>query len=126
LGADSVGVWIYRACFDWSKTESTWAVINPSSHTGDEGRLVPGQPKRFAQGIGLVFSVGASIAWLSGASTVAIVLIAGLTVAASLEAFVGYCLGCAIFGQLMKIGVIPKSVCDECNDISRRLVRPNV
>jgi hypothetical protein len=91
-----------------------------------EGRLVPGQPKRFAQGIGLVFSVGASIAWLSGASTVAIVLIAGLTVAASLEAFVGYCLGCVIFGQLMKIGVIPKSVCEECNDISRRLVRPNV
>jgi len=88
--------------------------------------LVPGQPKRFAQGIGLVFSVGASIAWLSGASTVAIVMIAGLTVAASLEAFVGYCLGCAVFGQLMKIGVIPKSVCDECNDISRRLVRPNV
>jgi len=31
-----------------------------------------------------------------------------------------------IFGQLMKIGVIPKSVCEECNDISRRLVRPNV
>ena len=29
-------------------------------------------------------------------------------------------------GQLMKIGVIPKSVCEECNDISRRLVRPNV
>ena len=28
-----------------------------------EGRLVPGPPKRFAQGIGLVFSLGASIAW---------------------------------------------------------------
>lgn len=91
-----------------------------------EGRFVPGPPKRFAQGIGLVFSVGASIAWLSGSHTVAIVLIAGLTVAASLEAFVGYCLGCVIFGQLMKIGVIPESVCEECNGISRRLVRPNV
>ena len=91
-----------------------------------EGRLVPGPPKRFAQGIGLMFSLGASIAWLSGADVVAIVLIAGLTVAASLEAFVGYCLGCAIFGQLMKIGVIPESVCEDCNDISRRLVRPNV
>ena len=91
-----------------------------------EGRFVPGPPKRFAQGVGLVFSVGASIAWLSGAHTVAIVLIAGLTVAASLEAFVGYCLGCVIFGQLMKIGVIPESVCEDCNDISRRLARPNV
>ena len=91
-----------------------------------EGRFVPGPPKRFAQGVGLVFSVGASIAWLSGAHIVAIVLIAGLTVAASLEAFVGYCLGCVIFGQLMKIGVIPESVCEECNDISRRLVRPTI
>ncbi|CAB4783745.1 unannotated protein [freshwater metagenome] len=91
-----------------------------------EGRFVPGPPKRFAQGVGLVFSVGASIAWFGGVHVVAIVLIAGLTVAASLEAFVGYCLGCAIFGQLMKIGVIPESVCEDCNDISRRLVRPNV
>ena len=91
-----------------------------------EGRFVPGPPKRFAQGIGLVFSVGACIAWFGGAHTVAIVLIAGLTVAASLEAFVGYCLGCVIFGQLMKIGVIPESVCEDCNDISRRLVCPTI
>ena len=91
-----------------------------------EGRLVPGPPKRFAQGIGLVFSVGATIAWFAGAHTVAIVLIAGLTIAASLEAFVGFCLGCVIFGKLMRLGVIPESVCEDCNDISRRLVRPNV
>ena len=91
-----------------------------------EGRLVPGPPKRFAQGIGLVFSLGASIAWLSGADVVAIVLIAALTVAASLEAFAGFCLGCTIFGQLMRLGVIPESVCEDCNDISRRLTRPNV
>jgi hypothetical protein len=91
-----------------------------------EGRLVPGPPKRFAQGIGLVFSVGATIAWFAGAHTVAIVLIAGLTIAASLEAFVGFCLGCVIFGKLMRLGVIPESVCEDCNDISRRLVRPTI
>jgi len=91
-----------------------------------EGRLVPGPPKRFAQGIGLVFSLGASIAWLSGADVVAIVLIAALTVAASLEAFAGFCLGCTIFGQLMRLGVIPESICEDCNDISRRLTRPSV
>ena len=37
--------------------------------------------------------------------------------AASLEAFVGYCLGCKIFALLMRTGVIPESVCEECNDI---------
>ncbi|MFM8564420.1 MAG: DUF4395 domain-containing protein [Acidimicrobiia bacterium] len=85
---------------------------------------VPGPPKRFAQGIGAVFTLGASLAWALGSSTVAYVLIAGLTVAASLEAFVGFCLGCVIFARLMRWGLIPTTVCEECNDISKRLVRP--
>ena len=91
-----------------------------------ESRLVPGPPKRFAQGIGAAFTVGASVAWWLGAPTVSVVLVAGLTIAASLEAFVGFCLGCVIFGRLMKWGVVPQSVCEECNDISRRLERPLV
>lgn len=89
--------------------------------TGRAGRIVPGPPKRFAQGIGVVFSASALIAVLVGSTPVAVALIIGLTAAASLEAFVGYCLGCAIFAQLMRIGVIPESVCEDCNDISRRL-----
>jgi len=55
---------------------------------------------------------------------VSYVLIAGLTVAAGLEAFVGFCLGCVIFGRLMKWGLIPAEICEECNDISKRLARP--
>lgn len=98
-------------------------VLTPtlSRVTGHEGRIVPGPPKRFAQGIGVVFSVSALIASLAGATPVAVGVILGLTAAASLEAFVGYCLGCAIFAQLMRLGVIPESVCEDCNDISRRL-----
>ena len=46
-----------------------------------------------------------------------------LVVAASLEAVVGYCLGCVIFNRLMRWGVIPDDVCAECNDISARLAR---
>ena len=89
-------------------------------------RLVPGAPKRFAQGIGAAFTVGASIAWAMGAPGISFVLIAGLTGAASLEAFAGYCLGCVIFARLMKWGILPESVCQECNDISRRYERPLV
>jgi hypothetical protein len=84
-------------------------------------RFVPGPPKRFAQGIGAVFTVGASGAWAAGAPTVSYVLIAGLAVAASLEAFAGFCLGCVIFARLMRWGVIPSTICEECNDISKRL-----
>lgn len=89
--------------------------------TGRTGRIVPGPPKRFAQSIGVVFSVTALVAAIAGAQTFAVVVIIGLLGAASLEAFVGYCLGCAIFSQLMRIGVIPESICEDCNDISRRL-----
>lgn len=84
-------------------------------------KLVAGQPKRFAQGIGAAFTLTASVLWLIDQPTAARVVVAMLAVAASLEAFVGFCLGCAIFARLMKWGVIPASVCQECNDISARL-----
>lgn len=84
-------------------------------------RFVPGPPKRFAQGIGLVFSGGALLAWALGAPVVSVVLIAGLVVAASLEAFAGVCLGCIMFGYLMRWGVIPETVCESCNDLRAHL-----
>ena len=86
-----------------------------------EHRFVPGPPKRFAQGVGLVFSGGALAAELAGAGPVAIALIAGLTVAASLEAVFAVCLGCMVFGRLMAWGVIPASICESCNDLRGHL-----
>ena len=82
---------------------------------------MPGPPKRFAQGVGFAFSGGALVAWLAGAPGVSIALIAGLAVAASLEAVFAFCLGCVVFNRLMRWGVVPESVCLECSDISRRL-----
>ncbi len=93
-------------------------VITPRLHI--EHRIVPGPPKRFAQGVGLAFSGGALLASALGAPTLSVVLIAGLVVAASLEAFLAFCLGCVVFNRLMRWGVIPADVCEECNDISRR------
>ncbi len=84
-------------------------------------RFVPGAPKRFAQSVGLVFSGGALLSWVLGGHTLAIVLIAGLVVAAVLESVFAVCLGCIVFAWLMRVGVIPESVCVECADISRRL-----
>ncbi len=83
-------------------------------------RLVPGPPKRFAQAMGATFTVGALVAHALGAGTAAFVLIAGLTAAASLEAALGLCLGCKIFALLMRLGVIPESVCAACADLSLR------
>lgn len=86
----------------------------------DRAKLVPGPPKRFAQAIGVVFTVTASALWLTGHSGAARVVIGLLVVAAALEAVLGFCLGCKVFGVLMRLGVIPDEVCAECNDLSLR------
>jgi hypothetical protein len=41
--------------------------------------------------------------------------------AAGLESSFAYCVGCKVFGLLMRLGVVPESVCEECADISGRL-----
>lgn len=94
-------------------------VVSP--RFGGAHRQVSGPPKRFAQGIGAVFTASASVAWVAGAPTVALVLIAGLTVAAFLEAAFGLCLGCIVFARLMRWGIVPESVCVDCSDLSERL-----
>jgi len=84
--------------------------------------MVPGPPKRFAQGIGATLSVAAAIAHLGfGATGLAFALVGAITVAATLESVLGLCLGCTIFGALMRAGIIPDDVCEACNDLSRRL-----
>ena len=84
-------------------------------------RPVPGPPKRFAQGIGATLTTAALVAWLAGALGAADILVALLIVAAALESVFGLCLGCKAFAVLMRVGVIPESVCLECADISHRL-----
>ena len=64
---------------------------------------MPGPPKRFAQGIGAVFTVGAVVlAYGFDQVTAAYVVIGVLMVAAGLEAAVGFCLGCKVFALLMQ------------------------
>jgi hypothetical protein len=88
-----------------------------------EPKLVPGPPKRFAQGIGAVLSVSALLSWAAFDNTaVALVLVAAITVAATLESVCAYCLGCRVFAALMRVGIIPPEVCDACNDLSLRNV----
>ncbi|GAB3558344.1 DUF4395 domain-containing protein [Arthrobacter alkaliphilus] len=83
-------------------------------------KLVPGPPKRFAQGIGAALSTAAVILYFAGFAVGAWILLALLIVAASLESFLGFCLGCAIFGLLQKRGLIPEDVCEACNNIALR------
>src|SRR5271157_2217405 len=91
-------------------------VITPRLHVA--ARPVPGPPKRFAQGVGVLFSLTAAVLALGlGLNTAAYVVLGLLTVAATLESVFGLCLGCKAFAALMRAGVIPNEVCERCNNI---------
>jgi hypothetical protein len=91
-------------------------VVTPG--LGVDPRPVPGPPKRFAQGIGLLFSGTAAVLALGlGQTGAAYLMLAALAVAALLESVFALCLGCKAFALLMRAGVIPESVCERCTDI---------
>ena len=58
-----------------------------------------------------------SVAYLAGASTLADVCLALLIVAATLESVFAVCLGCHAFNGLMRVGLVPESVCIECANL---------
>lgn len=79
---------------------------------------VPGPGKRFAQGIGATLTVTAVVLHFGfGLTDAAFVLIGLVAVAATLESVFAFCVGCAVFGLLMRIGAIPAEVCERCNNI---------
>jgi hypothetical protein len=80
-------------------------------------RPVAGPPKRFAQAIGVVFSVTALILTGLGWWTAAEVFLGLLAAAAFLESALGLSLGCKAFAVLMRVGVVPEGICERCNDI---------
>ena len=91
-----------------------------------EPRLVAGPPKRFAQALGFAMSTTAAVAALAfGAEGVAGVLLVLLIVAATLESVFALCLGCQLFAGLMRLGLVPESVCAECANIWARPAAEN-
>lgn len=83
-------------------------------------KLVPGQPKRFAQAMGAVLTTAASATWLSAGWPEARWILVPLVIAAALEGVFGYCVGCTVFGWLIRAGLVPESVCAECADLTKR------
>ncbi|MFM7525957.1 MAG: DUF4395 domain-containing protein [Actinomycetota bacterium] len=90
-------------------------VITPRLNV--QHRLVAGPPKRFAQFVGLVFSAGASVLWLLDLGTASRIVAALLAGAALLESAFAVCLGCIMFGWLIRLGAIPERVCEQCNNL---------
>lgn len=119
LAAIAAGFWL-RVLF--GPRVSPLALLSVKVITPRLGRvkLVPGPPKRFAQGMGAAVSTTALVLFVAGAAPAAWAVLGILVVAASLEAFAGFCLGCVIFGFLQRRGLIPEDVCEACNNITLR------
>lgn len=101
-----------------------WAAQNVVAPRLGPKKPVPGPPKRFAQGIGAAMATVALVfALVLNDHAVADDLLLAFVAAAGLESIAGYCLGCKVFGLLMRVGVVPEGICEECADISRRLQR---
>jgi hypothetical protein len=82
---------------------------------------VSGPPKRFAQAIGATMTTAAAIlALAAGQGAIADGLLVAMILASGLESLFAYCVGCKIFGLLMRAGMVPGSVCAECADIWSR------
>jgi hypothetical protein len=87
-------------------------------------KYVAGPPKRFAQGIGAVCTTGGAIVGVGlGVGPVAIAILGLMVVFATLESVFAYCVGCKAFAGLMRLGVIPPEVCEECANIALRYER---
>jgi hypothetical protein len=99
-----------------------WTAQNVIAPRLGAKKPVPGPPKRFAQGMGAAMSTVALVFWLVVGSHTATDVVLGLfVVAAGLESIFAVCLGCQVFALLMRVGLVPESVCLECADISGRL-----
>jgi len=82
---------------------------------------VPGPPKRFAQAVGATFTVSIALfALVWHDDTIAGVLLGAMILAAGLESIFAFCVGCRLFALLMRVGLIPESVCLECSDVKLR------
>jgi hypothetical protein len=94
-------------------------VVTPRLHVSH--RYSPGPAKRFAQTIGAVFTVTASLLWFAaGRHTAALVLAGLIAVFASLESGFGICVGCKTFYLGMRLGLVPPQVCEECARVLAR------
>lgn len=84
-------------------------------------KLVAGPPKRFAQAMGATMTLAAAVLHFGfAADRAALVLLALVVVAATLESVFAFCIGCRVFSMLMRLGWVPADTCAACANISLR------
>ena len=78
-------------------------------------KSVPGPPKRFAQFIGTMMTLIASIIYFFTTYNLIVIAILGILILFTfLESILSFCFGCYVFNFLIRIGLIPKNICEAC------------
>lgn len=72
-------------------------------------KIIPAAPKKFAAGLGVVFSVLITISLIFNWLIVSITLGSLLIICAALEGFLGICIGCHIYSVIQKLKTISNS-----------------
>ena len=97
-----------------------WSVFFPASHPykflfglirpriGEPQELEDARPPRFAQQVGLFFAVSAAVGLLIGSQMVVTVALAFIFIAAFLNGFFNFCLGCQMYLLLKRFGLFSK------------------
>lgn len=98
----------------------SWSVFLPASHPykflfglirpriGEPKELEDARPPRFAQQVGLFFAVCALIGLLLNSQMLVSVALAFIFLAAFLNAFFNFCLGCQMYLLLKRLGLFSK------------------
>ncbi len=98
----------------------SWSVFLPSSHPykflfglirpriGEPKELEDARPPRFAQQVGLFFAICAGIGLLLSSQMLVSVALAFIFLAAFLNAFFNFCLGCQMYLLLNRLGLFSK------------------
>ena len=81
-------------------------------------KMIPGNPKRFAQLIGSIFTISAIILFTTGMILEYRVLLGILSFFAFLESAFGFCAGCLVFGYLIRFGFVAEEICEKCSNIN--------
>ena len=78
-------------------------------------KSVPGPPKRFAQFIGTIMTLIASIIYFFTSYHLIVISMLGILILFTfLESILSFCFGCYVFNFFIRIGLIPENICEAC------------
>ena len=115
----ATGLWVIIAflIFDFFLRVNNWGKYSPLAILSDvlirqlkiRNQPTDRAPKRFAAGVGLVFTIGILILTLLNLTIVTPIVTIVLLFFAFLESFVGFCAGCYVYNGLQRVSKLLKT-----------------